>query len=419
MKDKIVNALLLMAGDGGSRLLTLIANVHLARLLDPEDYGIVFLGLTVLTYAMWGADLGLGTLGAREAAKPPGDREFTPGDIFSLKTLLGAGAMVLAGLIALLLIEESTTRLVTALFLAALIPSLWQMEWYYQGVRSYGKVATVRYLFGIGYLVGIWFCVKGPEDVLAVPLVYIGALLLAVVPALTMRKKGDSLLPQDRLFSRAQQGRWRAALKQSTPIGLGGLMAQTLQLLPPILLAALHDESEVGEFGAAFRLVINLMILDRAFIALFLPAISNLMATAPQRYPAALRRTFRLLISGGILLALLLTLFSSPLITLIYGDSYVGAVFPLAVMGWFIIATLLNSFFSYALIAAGVGNAFFRSSLVSSSIGVLLVLVLTALYGADGAAVGMTGAEGLLAFLMYLAFRRHVGSSLVKSEVGR
>ncbi len=82
-------------------------------------------------------------------------------------------------------------------------------------------------------------------------------------------------------------------------------------------------------------------------------------------------------------------------------------------MSWFVTATLLNSFFSYALIAAGVGNAFFRSSLVSSSIGVVLVLVLTKLYGAEGAAIGMTVGEGLLAAIMYGAFRRHLGVALV------
>lgn len=413
MRRKLLNALLLMAGGGGSRLLTFIANVYLARLLDTEGYGIVFLGLTVLTYAMWGADLGLATLGARESAKPAAGREFTPGDIISLKTLLGTAAMLLAGIVVLLVVPDRLTRLVVLLSLAAMLPSLWQMEWYYQGIRSYGKVAAIRYLFGAGYLLGVFALVDGPEDVAAVPLVYIGAILLAALPALVMRRKEDSLLPHHPFFSRAQRGRWREALKQSAPIGLGGLMAQTLQLLPPILLAAMHGRGEVGEFGAAFRLAINLMILDRAFIALFLPAVSNLLITAPERYPAALRRTFRLLVAGGVLLSLSLTLFADPLVRLVYDDSFAGAALPLAVMSWFVTATLLNSFFSYALIAAGVGNAFFRSSLVSSSIGVVLVLVLTKLYGAEGAAIGMTVGEGLLAAIMYGAFRRHLGVALV------
>lgn len=416
MRSKISGALLLMAGDGGSRLLTMVANIHVARMVDREGYGVVFLGLSILTYAMWGADLGLSTLGARETAKPNGSREFTPGDIFSLKTLLGSAAMIVAGLAAFLFVEDGVTRLVALLSLAALIPSLWQMEWYYQGVRSYGKVAAIRYLFGIGYLLGVWFLVGGPNDVAVVPLVYIGALLLAVGPALLMRKRGDTLLPTDPPLSPAQRARWGRALKQSTPIGLGGLMAQTLQLLPPILLAAMHTDADVGEFGAAFRLAINLMVLDRVFIALFLPAVSNLLAVAPERYPAALRRTFRILVSGGVALSVAVTLFSVPLIQLIYGGSFAGAALPLAVMSWFVTATLLNSFFSYALIAAGVENAFFRSSLVSSSIGILLVLALTWLYGAVGAAIGMTAGECLLALLMYFAFRRNLGISLVKAE---
>ena len=406
------NALLLLGSDGGSRLLTFLANVHLARTLDPSNYGIIFLGLTVLSYAMQTGDLGLATLGTRELAKPSSEREFSLGDLFSLRTLLGAAAAILIGIAVLFLIDDPQRQSVSWIFLLAVLPAFWQLEWYYQGCRRYGVVAVVRYTFGVSYLAGIWFLVGSPSDLLTVPWVYVGSLVVAAGAALLLRRNRDRLLPSRLLFGSEQRKRWWHALKRSTPIGFGGSVAQIIQLLPPILIAALYSDAEVGEFGAAFRLAINLMIFDRAFIALFLPSVSNLLARKSERSPQILRRTFRQVLLGGVVLALSVTLLADSIIGLVYGASYTQAAVPLAIMSWYIVATLMNSFFSSILLAVGVEKSYLHSSLTSSAIGVVLILVLTWQYGIVGAAAGMTASEALMATLMYFKYQKHVGIGL-------
>lgn len=414
MSGKVAfNALLLLGSDGGFRLLTFIANVYLARLLKTEGYGVVTLGLTVLSYAMWAADMGLATLGTREMAKPAADREFTAADIFPLRTLLGTAAVIVAGAVMLVAVGDPTTRIIIWLFLCALLPSFWQLEWYYQGARRYGAVAVIRYLFGLGYLAGVWFLVHSPDDIMRVPLIYLGALLLASGAALALRSRHDPLLPRRSPFGRPQLMRWRDALKRSTLIGFGASVIQAIQLLPPVIIAVMYDETEVGLFGAAFRLAVNLMIFDRAFLALFLPAISNVLAADPARSAHVLRRTFRVMLAGGILLSLAVTLLAEPIVALIYDREYAASAVPLAILSWYVGATLMSSFFSSVLIAAGVEKSFLRAGIRSSIAGGVLTIVLTWLFGIVGAAIGVAATEALMALLMYVAFRTHIGVPLI------
>ncbi|MCE2504278.1 MAG: oligosaccharide flippase family protein [Chlorobi bacterium] len=399
---------LVLLSDGGTRLLTFIANVHLANVLGPESYGIAFLGLTVLSYAMWPADLGLYALGVREMAKPAEKQELKAGDILSLQTVLGLGGMIVAGVCVQGFVQDPTTRHISFLFLLALIPSLWQMNWYYHGHRYYGRLAFLRYLFSGSYLFGVWLLIHSSDDLQHVPLIYTVGILCAAIAAVVMKRKEDSLLPSASIFSRREWKSWRETLRKSTPIGFGSILAQVVQMLPPIVIAALYDEAEVGLFGAAFRLTLALMVIDRTFFTLFLPRISTVNASNPERLPEILRRTFRTLILASLVVGGVMILVADPVIIFLYGSEYADAIIPLAIMSWFVSATILTTFFSYTLVAAKYEKAYFQASLVSTPIAIGLILLLTWQFGIIGTATSIAVAEGIMVFVMYLKFRQHL-----------
>ena len=58
-------------GDVIGRGLGVITSIYLARVLGAESYGIIVVAMSVLGYSIWGADLGLLNIGAREMAKIP------------------------------------------------------------------------------------------------------------------------------------------------------------------------------------------------------------------------------------------------------------------------------------------------------------------------------------------------------------
>ena len=406
------DGLLVILSDGGTRLLTFIANAHLANVLGPGPYGTAFLGLTVLSYAMWPADLGLYAHGVRETAKEPEAREFRFGDMLWLRTALGLAGMVVTGLCVFLFMEDERQRSIALLFLLALLPSLWQMDWYYQGRRRYGQLALLRYLFSGIYLAGTWLLVSSGEDLSRIPLIYTAGVILAACAALTMKEREESLRPSFPLFGHQLRKLWKRILQRSTPIGFGSLLTQSVQMVPPIVIALFYDDEQLGLFGAAFRLAMMLLVIDRTFFTLFLPRIANIHASSPERLPEVLRRTFRLVVAVGIGLGLLMIPVAAPAIRFVNGPEFADAAVPLMIMSWFVSATVLTTFFSYALVTAGFENAYFRAALTSAPISLLLILLLTWAFGIVGTAAGVVVAETVMALLMYRRFRRRLGIGL-------
>ena len=63
-------------GDFGGRGFAFLTSIYLARTLGAEFYGLITMAVAILGYATWFADLGLITIGVREIAKPPAERNF-------------------------------------------------------------------------------------------------------------------------------------------------------------------------------------------------------------------------------------------------------------------------------------------------------------------------------------------------------
>ncbi len=407
------DGLILLLGEGGARLLAFVASFYLARQLGPSSFGVITIGMTILGYALWPSDLGMQQIGTRESALPRGERRLRLGAIFRLRLFLGAAGGLVAALLILLIVEEERTQLVALLFLLALLPTILQSEWYFQGKRRYGSIAVVRYLFGGFFLAGVLFLVEGGDDLLRVPVIYAAALAIAATAAFILYRR------EDPPFSMRGEGGARGAgdvLRLSTPVGMGGLLVQGVQLLPPLLLAVVATEEIVGYFGAAFRLVLAAMIVDRIFISLYFPRITALHADGPARFAAGLRRTWLPLLVGAFLLSLMISLLATPIVDLLYGSDYAAAAAPLAILAWFLFGSIMTSFFSYPLLAVGVERAYFRSSLASTIVTATLMVIAAFTSGLLGVCAALAAGEVITALLMYREFRRAVPVKLLRAE---
>ena len=407
------DTVVMVMGEGGARLLGFVAWFWLARELGPASYGVVTIGVTVLTYALWPSDLGLVQIGLRETALPSERRRLPLGSIFRLRLLLGLISTLLAGLILFAAVDREDVLLVSLLFLGAVVPTIMQSEWYFQGKQRYGAVAVMRYIFGGLFLGGVVLLVQGSGDVMRVPIIYGVAILASGLTALFLYRGDDP--PWGRISGGETEG-WRDVLRLALPVGTGGLLVQGVQVLPPLLLAVVATDETVGYFSAAFRLVLAAMIVDRIFIPLYFPRITALHAQGWTPFAEGLRRLFLPVLIGAFLLSLLLFLFSDQLTLLLYGEEYGEAAMSLAILAWFPVGSIMTSFFSYPLLAVGIERAYFRSSLTSTTLTAALIVILSFTSGLIGVSAALAAGEVLTALLMYREFRRGVGVTLLPTR---
>ncbi len=402
----------LFSGDVGARVLGFLATMHIARALGTEYFGLVVISLSVVSYAHWLADMGMATLGTRELARPFRLRKFQLRDFLIVKFLTAACVFILFQFGLTLFNLPAPLLQLLRFYLLFLFLDAGMIEWYCKAIQRYDAIAIARWMSGGVYLVGVYRMVHAPEDILKVPFFYLVGLATAALMFFLWKKDEDSLRGPISSVSH-----YFSLLKNAASIGMATFFAQVVQLLPPLVLGALYTPSEAGIYGAAVKIVFVFQLIDRVFIALFLPNLSKLWAIAPEKIAPRLQIILKSLFWFILSVAMIIIFYAYYLIHLIFGDQYLPGVPVLSILSGFIIFTILNSVFSYTLIATGRQRHYFRGT-VKGSVGAIFCIGLFAtLWGAQGAAVGVVLGELSIAAFVYLEFRRYFPIAFGKSFV--
>jgi O-antigen/teichoic acid export membrane protein len=409
MRKLSTNALLISGGEIAALLLGFLATVRLTRVLGTAGYGMVVTGMSVLGYALWFSDLGLTTLGIREMARPAGERRYRLKDFLLIKLSLAVIVFIAAQGIITLLYPAHELQRVVRLYLLSLFSGALLLEWYYQSVRNYGPSTFSKIFSRTVYVVCLYLMVQGTDDIALVPIFYFLSAMLSGVILLLIWRREKPEAP-----SRISQDRYRSLLKRTPGIGIGGILAQGVQLLPPLAVGYFGSIADAGILGSALTVVSLALVADRVFIALFLPAVSHLWATDRRKLEQQLEMILKIVIVSALSISTVVAIFPENILGLIYGPAYRGGALPLSILSWFIAATLINTPFSYCLIAIGEEKAYFRSTLTSGLLSIVITLTATYLWNLTGAAVAMVVSELVMVGMMYAECRKHFSISIMK-----
>ncbi|MCC7438160.1 MAG: oligosaccharide flippase family protein [Armatimonadetes bacterium] len=414
--SRIVKHLLTaFTGDAVARLLGFVATAWTAAALQPEGFGTLSMGLALLTWALWSVDLGLNTLGVRIAATQPEHRQFPPVAILRLQLVAAFAVMLLGEIILLLIPLPATLRAVMQLYLLYPITYALYVDWYHQGKRNYRAVTVGKFLSGGLYAGALLLLVNAPSQIALVPLLYIGANLIAAAALLLMANRAD-LSAAGTENEGNTRSHW-ALLREGFPILLGSIVGSILQTVPLLLLGFLHGPADAGTLGVVLRVVTLMMMADRVFVALYLPRIANRWGGNRDSLQGQLGRGFRLVVVAGGAIGAVATVHANAIIALLFGANYAAAGPALQVVAWYAVATLWNSYFAYALVGIGYQQKYMKASMVGGAVALPIIALSIWFGGLRGAAWGITIGEGVMVLLMYLQFRQHFTMPVVRPLV--
>lgn len=411
MSRLVRNFLTAFSGDIIARLLGFVATAWSAAVLQPEGFGVLSMGLALVTWALWPVDLGLNTLGMRIAATQPEHRKFPPVAILRLQLIAAFGVMVLGEILLLLLPIPSVLRTVMQLYLLYPITYALYVDWYHQGKRNYRAVTAGKFISGGLYAGALVLLVQTPSQITLVPLLYIAANFIAATVLLLMANRPDL---RTAIRSNRQNSNHLDLLREGFPILLGSVIGSVLQTVPLLLLGFLHGAAEAGTLGAVLRVVTLLMIADRVFVALYLPRVANLWGGNREGLQRELGRGLRLIVVAGGAIGVAATVHADAIINLLFGNAYAAAGSALQVVAWYAVATLWNSYFAYALVGIGQQQKYMNASMIGGVVVFPITAVAIWLDGLRGAAWGITIGEGIIMVLMCLQFRKHFTVSIVR-----
>lgn len=390
------NFILLAAGQVGAGLLSLAVLRLLATRLAPEGFGRACFAESMLIYFIVLANLGLDMLGIREVARRPEAGGEYVRRVNSLRLVLAVAASAVLAASALVMPVDATTQRLVLLYALTLLPLGVSLEWFFQGVQQMqfcGLFLVVRE----GVLVGlVWFLVRGPGDILLVPVCY-GASRVAAVAFLWivyLRRHGPIRLTMSGL-------QWRELARDALPIGLSQFAGVAIYPMATTLLGFMAGNVAVGEYNAATRPLLFLLILGGAYATAVFPVAAGLFDHDRARLGGFVRIAAGRAIVAALAVGVGGTLLGAWVVEVLYpGGQYAECVPAFIVFSWAVAAAIVNGVYSKALLACNGQRAYLVVVVFQFLVCFGVTVALIPRLGALGAAIATCAAEtaGLAAY---------------------
>lgn len=394
-----------------------VAKVIMAQSLSQVNYGVVSLGIVVMSILSTVTMLGLRTGIARYLPRFD-DLTDRRGVLISsyamaMPVSVGVGIAVFLGAPFLAVVVFSDPALTVPLrIFACIIPLSAFVNMVIgtgQGLKDpLPQVALRHLLLPIARFAGIGAVLLAGFGAVAIAGAYFAAYLLTAVLALWY------LLTQTPLLDRSSgwTPRYRELLAFSAPLIITRVMVHVFSDLDMLMLGSLVADgtAAVGTYNVVYPLAELLTLALTAFRFIFVPVLSELHA---DQEVADARRLYQVSTKWAgmatLPLFLLLLLFPERIISLTFGAKYAEGATALAILsvGFFVHSVVgLNG---SALTAFGRTRTIMWDNVATATVNVVLNLLLIPRYGIVGAAVATTVSYLLLNLLYSVQLHREIG----------
>ncbi len=386
------NAWWLFTGAAGRSVLGFAVAVYLARVLGPDSFGQVGYALAVLAYFILLTDGGLQTLGTREVAAERGSVAELAGRVLIIRGALTAlSLLVIVSCASLFTRSAATDPLLLIIFGLALVPMAANLAWVFRGKERMKMVGFSELLQVGSYLLLLLLLVRGPEQLILVPVVFVAgyglsALLLWVGH---LRNWGR---PR---FAGSVTGHV-SMLRTAFPLVLTLFLHQIYFNFDTLMLGNMRSVKEVGLYNATYRIIFAVISVNTVLMEAIYPTFSRLFREST----TALKQLLEKSLSISFILALPIgiggTVLARPLILALYGPDYEGSILALQLLVWSAVLAFLGANYGYCLVACGRQKVLAWSAGIGATVNVLLNLWLIPRHGIPGACLATVISQALM-----------------------
>ena len=384
-------------GEAVGKVASLVFFVVIARELGEEQFGDFVFGMSLSTVLLIVAGLGMQEMLGREIAKDPRRADDLLWNIVVLKALMMAGLIVvIAGIVA---IQGRSLESAAAIVIVSVgIGFEYQAGTLYavfDGRERQQYVAATLIVNRISTaLMGIIAALAG-AGLVPIAILFTTGSGLGILTAVWLMHR--FVLHPERNIDRRT---WPALIRSSLPLGILSLLG-TVSFRSSVVLLGLFaaGSADVGEYGAAYRLVDASMFIAASFNAAALAWFSRQADDGPAQISRGVSMATKTVLALMLPVGLGLALFAAPLIELLYGSAYDGAVTPLRILGALVALWGINTTIVTVLVTRNRPDAYTVPALIALVPNLVLSIILIPSDGANGAAIAAVAGAAVLVAL--------------------
>ncbi len=406
----------LLCGMAGGKALDFGLYVILARGLQVEQYGRHMYALSFTLLFSIVADLGVGTVFARDSSQDPESSRALLRTTLGLKVLLAIATGVAAVGVAFATGASPATIALVALFtlgmlinqVAGLFETLLRNE-NRAGVAGLSMVAQSLIALTLG-----GFLLALGAGVFSGALAYLCGAVVHLLTAANWSRQHWRYEHADTAPERFPMPRFPSLtasttlIRNAAPLALTGVFLTLFFRADTVILNAVRGPEAVGLYGSVFRFFEALVLVSVAYRSVLFPFMARQADRPVEALRVLCRKSFRVHLIFTVGVAVIVSSQAQVIVNLVLGARYASAAPVLAILVWALPAVFMTDTLLHLLLAQHRQAASARSIALAAAANVALNLVLIPRWGIAGAGMALVGSQVLCFGLMFSEFRRTV-----------
>ena len=374
----------------------LFVGVWVARYLGPEQFGL--LSFATAFVGLFGAIAGLGLQGivVRDIVRDPSRKEDTLGTAALLQFIGGllAYGLILATIFWLRPDDALAKALVailgsTMLFKASEVA----VYWFESQVLSKYTVWVQNGSFLVFAAIKIVLILNNAPLIAFASVIMAEALMVALLMLVMLGLRGPRLRHLRITLARAKE-----LLADSWPLLLSGIAIVIYMKIDQIMLGQMVGDEAVGIYSAAVRISEVWYFIPMMIVASVFPAILEAKKRSETQYYQRFQHLYDLMVWLSVAVALPMTFLSTPIVTLLFGESFSASGTVLAIHIWAAVFVFLGVASSKWFLAENRQMLNLQRTALGAVVNVVLNFLLIPDYGPVGAAVATVVSQATAAF---------------------
>lgn len=401
-KQILKNTFSLTAAELAGKGLAIIFSIYLIRIIGPANNGIFTVAksfVQVLLVLVW---LGFEQVGVREVARDRSKMHYFVGTILSIRMIIATFCYIVlvAGLELFSDIAkiDYTTRIVAYIYGLLLFGNAIWLNWVFQAIEKMHIIAIRSVLLNLLNLAGVLIFVRDENGLkAAVWIIAISTFVNSVWMILYyIRNFG---VPKLNLNFKA----WGDLIGQSVRVGFVFLIVTLYNIIGVQILSFYHGDVQTGIYGAAFQIIVFLLIPTGILQGAFFPQLSKLKGI--QERNNLVSKFVLINMFAGITMAFSLFVFS-PAVLAVLGEKYAATSDVLKYLSLTVLIQYISISFAAPLIAWNKERTVIYANFTGLAANLIFNFLLIPEYGYFGAALGTVACESaVMVVLMFIFYR--------------
>ncbi|MEI8143284.1 MAG: flippase [Candidatus Berkelbacteria bacterium] len=397
-------------------VLTLISIKILARYIGVEGVGNYNAITTYVNFFIVIADLGLFAVTVREIAKNPNLEKKIISNVFTIRAVTAALAcLVVVGILFFTPYRHNPDIFYGSIIACGflffnLLGSVYDMVLQYRLQMPYSALAEFLSKFLSIVAIATVVTLRGNFLWVAATIAIYG-LFIFVFKWLFSRQFIKFGFEHDRKFTK-----W--ILEMAWPMGIVFILNNLYFKLDTLMLYVLKGAAAVGIYSVSYKVLEVTAFIGSYFSSALKPALAQNLNTAEQRKNVArILKKSALLLSGlGLLIALICTAFSEPILRLISSDEFVAGKDALIVLSFTLPLIFLNYLMAEVMIAADKRKTMLKVTGFILLFNLILNLIFIPRYSYIAAAWTTLASELVLVVVNYIISKNILRGKVEKSQ---